>query len=1294
MKHTKKKYAYQKLLPALAVAAFLCQWNPVYAQSRNHIKSTTILTEGVTTANQADALPLPDRNIEMSYLDGFARPFQVVNQQASPAGYDMVQVTEYDERGRKYKSYLPYVSNTNNGSYQANWMTAQASFYQAGGDQIANSAYPYSESRFEKAPLNRVLEQGAPGQEWQLGNHSINSYFETNTSGEVIHWEVSVDGELIDAGAYPTGTLIVNVISNESGYQTRAYVNAEGTTILKKTEGANGEWLETYYVYDDFGRLRFVLPPMAVAAFNGEITGTCGPEETLTTNSILTSYQGKSYQMSPGAGIKLTYNAQESFRFSYSNGCFYMRRQEESNQQTAQSHQPEGNCYSAKRLSYDTLLTAFQNRSYIVEQGKELTLSAPQSGELVLNSNTLSCFYARSENSGTGHAIAIHRYAYHYTYDAQGQLVAKKMPGSDWQYFVYDTWGRLVLSQDANQQAKSPREWTYTKYDAFNRPVITGLYRDAQNRSREAMQQAANDAANLRYEQRNSSIHNYTLNRSFPADVQASDVLTVNWYDDYNFNTASHTFTPELGHTAYNGQVKRLVTGTKTKVLGASASWLTTVSYYDDRYRTIQTIADHNAGGSDRLSNRYSFDGKTMESYLSHQNLAAAGGTQEVRITNLYEYDHAGRPLKNTQQINGGQEVLLVQNNYNELGEPIEKNLHSQDNGNSFLQSVDYRYNIHGWMTHINNADLSNDGVYNDDDNDLFGMQLNYTQVSSELEGTPQFNGNIAEIQWQDAWHQRKRGYGFQYDAFKRLGQAHYADYSNGSSTWGAHVGDFDLSGIQYDKNGNILQLQRKGYRADQAFGMMDQLSYSYEGNQLQAVTDAAAVQGYKDFQDRGATSGTDYSYDANGNLLSDANKGILQIDYNHLNQPYRIDFGGGNEIHYCYDAEGNKLQKTVKENGQPDKNTWYIGGMVYNDNGLELIHTDEGRAVPNGSGSFRYEYHYKDHLANTRLAFSDLDNNNVVDINEIIQVEHYYPFGMRFYGLGTPQVGPQHKYKYNGKEFQDAFGLDWYDYGARFYDPALGRWHAMDPHADRYSEYTPYNYVYSNPMNGIDEDGRDGIVIVFPDYKVDTETRLGKLPLGHGGVLLINNETGYTKYYEFGRYATTDGTKGRVRTIRIPNAVIGEDGKPTSESLKRILSAISRRAGQGGRIQGSYIRSDDFDAMNDYARKKLKESNPQYKEYDKERAPYTLTGNNCGTFACDVVKQDPIARKLSPYILIPTPDNIAEEYQEEFDKIDYDPKTGTIKHTVNKKYFKKYLDMLKKQQKKKKEEEKKKRDD
>ena len=89
---------------------------------------------------------------------------------------------------------------------------------------------------------------------------------------------------------------------------------------------------------------------------------------------------------------------------------------------------------------------------------------------------------------------------------------------------------------------------------------------------------------------------------------------------------------------------------------------------------------------------------------------------------------------------------------------------------------------------------------------------------------------------------------------------------------------------------------------------------------------------------------------------------------------------------------------------------------------------------------------------------------------------------------------------------------------------------------------------------------------------------------------------------------------------------------------------------------------------MNDYAKGKLKESNPEYKEYSKDRESYSFTGNNCGTFATDVLKQDPEAKKKAPWIIIPTPGNIAKEYQDNFPAVNYNSNTNTTTGDIYKK--------------------------
>ena len=234
--------------------------------------------------------------------------------------------------------------------------------------------------------------------------------------------------------------------------------------------------------------------------------------------------------------------------------------------------------------------------------------------------------------------------------------------------------------------------------------------------------------------------------------------------------------------------------------------------------------------------------------------------------------------------------------------------------------------------------------------------------------------------------------------------------------------------------------------------------------------------------------------------------------------------------------------------------------------------------------------------------------------------------------------------------EENDELGLNWLDFSARNYDPAIGRWMNLDPLADKNYFDSPYTFVHNNPLVYVDPDGKDAILIVFPDYQINTP--VGKIGgLGHAGVLLIDNKTGVTKYYEYGRYDKEN--KGLTKKVRVDDVVIGKDGKPTLESLNKVLGQISKRSGQGGRIDGAYIVSDEFDAMNDFAKSKLEENN------DADRETYSLLNNNCGTFAADCVNQD--GKVDRPSIINPTPTNIVDEYQEEGNaKVTYDPNNNT----------------------------------
>ena len=100
--------------------------------------------------------------------------------------------------------------------------------------------------------------------------------------------------------------------------------------------------------------------------------------------------------------------------------------------------------------------------------------------------------------------------------------------------------------------------------------------------------------------------------------------------------------------------------------------------------------------------------------------------------------------------------------------------------------------------------------------------------------------------------------------------------------------------------------------------------------------------------------------------------------------------------------------------------------------------------------------------------------NANVLTIFE---ENNYYPFGLKHKGYNSNNLQANYKYKFNGKELQDELGLNLYDYGARNYDPALGRWMNIDPKAEKYFQYSPYVYVANNPLIYVDPDGKDLIL-------------------------------------------------------------------------------------------------------------------------------------------------------------------------------------------------------------------------
>jgi YD repeat-containing protein len=629
---------------------------------------------------------------------------------------------------------------------------------------------------------------------------------------------------------------------------------------------------------------------------------------------------------------------------------------------------------------------------------------------------------------------------YQYKYDYRNRLVEKKIPGKDWEYIIYDKLDRPLLTQDANLRAQN--KWLFTKYDKLGRVAYTGEV--VNTRTIATMQNhvsATNNMPDEQYEYQltsQSTLGIYYRDYYFPT---SGTVFTVNYYDSYvDLPTGFVAPTTVYGQTLTTN-AKGLATVSKVRVLDTN-HWITTITYYDEKARPIYTYT-HNSylQTTDIVKRKLDFTGKVLETTTTHTKTNGNHPTQS--IVDKFTYDHAGRLLTQTQFLNGsGTGEVLVNNIYDELGQLKTKKV-----GNTLttpLQTIDYKYNVRGWLTNINQD------AYND--NDLFNFTLKYDNPTT---GTPLFNGNISQTSWNTLnTDTSTKTYTYTYDALNRITGAD------------DNTGNYNLNFVSYDKNGNIELLKRKGHTNSGAtsFGMMDDLDYDYNGNKLTKVTDSGnSTYGFKD----GANTSTEYTYDNNGNMLTDANKGITSITYNHLNMPTEIKFNNSNtkKISYVYSANKIKLRKITNDNGSVTT-TDYAGNFVYENTALKQVTQFEGYFdVSSTSGNINgvYVYQYKDIWRNTRLTYADTNGDGVITQNEIRREQNYYPGGLEHVGYNSNIIGGKNNLKtYQGQEFTEDLGLNTHEWKHRISDPTILRFWQIDPLAEDYL----YNSTYAFQEN------------------------------------------------------------------------------------------------------------------------------------------------------------------------------------------------------------------------------------
>jgi len=949
-----KKYLRKIIL--LVNLLFVGLW---YAQSstENYIYSSNCL--------DADCVKKTET---VKYFDGLGIPKQIVNVKASPGNKDIVIPLEYDGYGRSVKNYLAIPQqSTANGDIYTDPLSYAATIY--GGEKY------YSEKVLETSSLSRLQEEKEIGNEW--AGHPVKFEYGTNSANDAVRkfytttvWSGNATSSVATYfNDYSTGKLYKTIIIDEDNNKTIIFKNSRGQNVLVRKVLSPTINIDTYYIYNEYDQLAFVIPAKALDEF-------------------FNNY---------GAG------------------------------------------------------TDDNIPQYILDD-----------------------------------------LCYQYRFDGKNRAVEKKLPGKGWEYTVYDKQNRAILTQDAN--LGSSKQWIFTKYDEFGRNVYSGIYTSTQNYGSEGRvyQQNTVDGKGNNNTFRTSSVGFtdvsgmgiYYTNDTGSYPNTNIKVLSVNYYDSY----PQYDFSPAFPSVIQNepvlsdGQLNNNRSTKSLPVMGLvknieDDNWTKSYTYYDKKGRIIGQHSINHLGGFTRVENQLDFSGVSQTVATTHARLAL---DPVKTITETFEYDDRYRLKKHWHQVDQNQPELLTDNTYNELSQITNKKV-----GNS-LESIDYTYNIKGWVTTVNNP-LNLAGR-------LFGYKLKYTNPEYTTITSGKYNGNIAEVDWATSKDGIVKRYSYQYDALNRLKKGFYSEPGTDIPQ-----NEYYNEVVGYDLNGNISSLSRNRKMENVGKELMDNLTYFYTGNKLDRITDSSANYfGYPD------SAGNQIHYDNNGNMTDHIDRGMLEIKYNFLDLPDYIKFDeyvlrddpffGGTitqykNTNYLYRADGTKLRKihnyfSGRNQADTSKTTEYLDGFQYSfersligspltPQGLQFVPTSEGYYdfVQN-----KYIYQYKDQVGNVRVAYY----RGVNGLAQIDRTTDFYPFGLEFGGsssLSTSgSLSPDYTYSFQEQEKQQETG--WYSFKWRNYDPTMARFFNVDPLSEKYAYQSHYNFSENRVVDGVELEGLEASII------------------------------------------------------------------------------------------------------------------------------------------------------------------------------------------------------------------------
>ncbi|WP_026997625.1 DUF6443 domain-containing protein [Flectobacillus major] len=957
-------------------------------------------------STNALALDHTQCSISVAYIDGSGRTLQHIDYKASPNQQDFVSgVIDYDIFARPKKTWLSVESTKSDGSL------LDTSVVKATAKSFYKDPMPYAEVvEYEASPLSRVFKSYGTGKVFRDSSRYVQNRYET--ANAIKRFNLKYQDNAINIDTYSTYLLTKLTSTDEQGAKVIEYKDKAGNTIQREVQVSANSVLTTAYIYDNAGRLRYVLTPKAYNLL-GNATHIPNIEswEVFDENVYAFHYDGRGRAIekhSPSVGwSRLVYNRLDQAVLSQDDDeatrNIWNYTQTDGQGRTIRSGQFTLNASRNTLQGYFDNFTDANQFEERIAAGSYTNRSFPNILRDYINNTTIKTIAFFDD--------------YNWRYDNQ-------YSGSIADYdFQPNTFNSTAYSANTNK-AKGLATGSLIKdeiYGDFFFPSVS--YYDYKNQIIQTISYhnlLARNQADIQYNFVGDVLKNQMIYRKNGA---IDYIRTTEQAFDHNGRLKDLFYTLKQGSTEKVARIKMAsyfydaIGRLKTKAIQPSATtlgskqsglWTQTSTWL---LGAVPTISDN--------------------VIINQGHVVTIPSTQIAKAGSLFDKGN----------------LVFQPNSQLQLGS-LQPN-----NTGSALQLIEYSYNIRNQLRGINLDD--SDNLLTSQDK-LFSYKLDYHETNRY------YDGSIAKQTWKSAGvSSPTRSFTYTYDLANRLTNASFA--SNKANE------NYSLGNISYDVMGNLQTMQRYSKTGTTTWGLVDNLSYTYlnNGNRLQKIDDSIAGNiPANDFRD---ITGNDYTYYPDGKLKTDTNKGITNIEYNFLDLIKKVTFGNGTEVEYFYTSTGNRIQRKITKNNLATY-TIYNGEIVYSYSGnnptlqnfdIDEIQHPEGRFVDG-----KLEYAYTDYLANLRLSYQDS-----LGIAKITQEQSYDPWsnvlaGTQYYD----NPSKQDYYLVAGKPYQNETALTSLDW--REYDATIGRMNNPDPE-DQFQHISPFAYCANNPVSHIDPDGR-----------------------------------------------------------------------------------------------------------------------------------------------------------------------------------------------------------------------------